>query len=112
MKISNFSMAIALASMAGGTWAQTPPSTAAPEARPGTANPLPATSPVEGTAADRTPPGATPVRGTGANVAPGGPTASGASVTMPQQHRASRLIGRPVRSSSGKSLGLVRDVLI
>lgn len=42
----------------------------ATESSPGTVNPLPATSPLEGTAADHTAPGATPVRGTNADSTP------------------------------------------
>lgn len=51
------------------------PNSASPELTPGTANPMPATHPAEGTAADRTAPGDTPVRGTAASRAPEQPTA-------------------------------------
>lgn len=110
MKMLNLSIATALAAVAVSAMAQT----TTHDQTPGTVNPTPATSPAEGTAADRTPPGETPVRGTNADAAPSERTAkmAAAGPAMSPQHRASRLIGRPVRSTSGKSLGVVRDVLI
>ena len=88
---------------AGGTQASTP----------GTVNRLPATSPVEGTAADRTPPGRTPVRGADAASAPSKVTRMAAADPGEiESSSASTLIGLPVHTPRGEQLGKVEDLLI
>lgn len=83
---------------------------------PGTVNPMPATSQVEGTAADRTPPGETPVRGTNAKLAsPEVATqmAAAADRTSAASGRAdAQLVGMQVQTSSGEPLGQVVDVVV
>jgi hypothetical protein len=62
---------IAAISLTGGLYANAQTAGGQTSATPGTTNPMPATNPAEGTAADSTPPGKTPVRGTAASQAPG-----------------------------------------
>jgi hypothetical protein len=68
---------IAAISLTGGIYANAQTTGGQTSATPGTTNPMPATNPAEGTAADSTPPGKTPVRGTAASQAPDQATAQG-----------------------------------
>lgn len=79
---------IAAIGLAGGPYANAQTAGGQTSATPGTVNPMPATHPAEGTAADTTPPGKTPVRGTAASQAPEQPTAQGSEQQTQDQQNA------------------------
>jgi sporulation protein YlmC with PRC-barrel domain len=97
-------------------------------ATPGTVNPLPSTSPTEGTAADRTPPGQTRTPGqtpssehsssntSSANAASGDSSSSDrtrvATASTARGHSVSQLIGASVQGTGGEAVGTVQDIVI